>query len=103
MAYKIVFNASFYSNLNRALNYISNDLENPSAANKIMSKLTDVVSLLQENPMLYPLYHNKKLAKQGFRYTVISKYLLFYKVHEEDQTVELSRFIFGNRNIPDMF
>lgn len=103
MVYNLIFSNDFNSELNSVLDYISQNLDNPSAAKSLLSKVVNTTSLLKENPMLFPLYHNEKIAKQGFRYTVISNYLLFYKVNEVKQTVELLHFIFGERNIPDIF
>lgn len=103
MAHKLIFSNRFKDDLNKALDYIAQDLDNTNAANRLLNKLTDKISLIVDNPMLYPLYHNDTLAERGFRYTVISKYLLFYIVNEDEKSVELVRFIFGERNIPNMF
>lgn len=103
MTYKVIFSNAFEDDLDGALEYISRKLYNPSAAQRLLNKIADTVSLLEENPMLFPLYHDDVLAKQGLRYTVISNYLLFYKVNEQTKTVDLSRFIFGDRNITNMF
>ena len=100
---KIIIGGRFKDDLNGDLDYISQNLDNPSASKRIVSKLSNIVSLLKENPYTFPLYHDDVLAKEGLRYTIINNYLLFYKVHEKDQTVELSRFIFGSRNITDIF
>lgn len=103
MTYKVFFSKAFEDDLDGALEYISRKLYNLSAAQRLLNKVSDTVSLLEENPMLFPLYHDDVLAKQGLRYTVISNYLLFYKVNEQTKTVDLSRFIFGDRNITNMF
>ena len=102
-AYNIVFTKCFNDELSDALDYISQNFDNPSAANKILNKLSDKISLIADNPVLFPLYHDDELAGKGVRYTVISKYLLFYEVNEAKKSVELLHFIYGNRNIPDMF
>ena len=103
MTYKIVTSETFEDDLDNALKYISRRLYNPNAAKMLLKNLDNTISLIEENPMLFPLYHDDKLAKEGLRYTVISNYLLFYKVHDTEKTVELSQFIFGNRNITDIF
>lgn len=103
MTYKVIFSKAFEDDLDETLEFISRKLYNPSAAQRLLDKVSDTVSLLEENPMLFPLYHDDVLAKQGLRYTVIANYLLFYKVNEQAKTVDLSRFIFGERNITNMF
>ena len=102
-AYNLIFTKIFNDELSDALDYISQNFNNPSAVNKILNKLSDKVSLIVDNPMLFPLYHDDELASKGVRYIVISKYLLFYEVNEAKKSVELLHFIYGNRNIQDMF
>lgn len=99
MTYKTVFSKAFEDDLDEALEYISNKLYNPNAAQRLLNNVSDTVSLLEEDPLLFPLYHDDELAKQGLRYTVISNYLLFYKVNELEKTVDLSRFLYGGQNI----
>ena len=103
MTYKVIFSKASEDDLDETLEFISRKLYNPSAAQRLLDKVSDTVSLLEENPVLFPLYHDDVLAKQGLRYTVIANYLLFYKVNEQAKTVDLSRFIFGERNITNMF
>ena len=103
MAYNLIFSNDFNDELNSALNYISLNLDSPNASKTLYNRVSNTVSLLKENPALFPLYHNDKFVKHGFRYTVISNYLLFYRVNESKKTVELLHFIYGNRNITDIF
>lgn len=103
MTYKVVFSSIFEDDLDTSLEYISRKLYNPDAAQKLLDKISDMVSLLEESPLTFPLYHDDELAKQGLRYIVISNYLLFYKVDEREKAVTFSRFIFGDRNITNLF
>lgn len=103
MTYKVVFSCIFEDDLDTALEYISRKLYNPGAAQRLLNKVSDMISLLEENPLTFPLYHDDMLAKQGLRYIVISNYLLFYKVDELEKSVIFSRFIFGDRNIASLF
>lgn len=102
MTYKTIFSKAFNDDLDEALEYISNKLYNPIAAQRLLNNVSHTLSLLEENPLIFPLYHDDKLAKQNLRYTVISKYLLFYKVNESEKTVYLSRFIYGGQDIANI-
>ena len=103
MAYNLIFSNDFINELNKALDYISRNLDSPNSSKTLYNKISNTVSLIKENPTLFPLYHNDKFIKHGFRYTVISNYLLFYRINESNKTVELLHFIYGSRNITDMF
>lgn len=102
MTYKLISTALFIDNLNEVTDYISCKLHNPSAAQKLLNKVSDTISLIGDNPYLFPLYHNDILAKRGYRYTVVSNYLLLYQVDEIKQEIYISRFLHGGRNITDM-
>lgn len=72
MAYKLVISQSFADDLDDILSYISNKLYNHTAAKRLLANAEDVVSYIKDNPFLYPLYHDKKLAERGYHYAVIS-------------------------------
>lgn len=102
MTYKLVTTQAFVDDLDEVLNYISFKLLNPSAAQRLLADVTDKISLIDDNPLLFPLYHDDKIAKRGYRYTVVSNYLLFYRIDETEKTTYLMRFIYGSRNITDV-
>ncbi|MBQ8781312.1 MAG: type II toxin-antitoxin system RelE/ParE family toxin [Oscillospiraceae bacterium] len=99
MAYKLVISQSFADDLDDVLNCISHKLYNPTAANTLLANADEVVSYIKDNPFLYPLYHDEKLAERGYHYAVISNYLLFYTIDETEETVNIARFLYGGQNI----
>jgi toxin ParE1/3/4 len=99
MAYKLVISQCFADDLDDILSYISNKLYNPTAANRLLANAEKVVSYIKDNPFLYPLYHDEKLAERGYHYAVISNYLLFYTINKTEETVNIARFLYGGQNI----
>ncbi|MCM1060837.1 MAG: type II toxin-antitoxin system RelE/ParE family toxin [Eubacterium sp.] len=77
-------------------------LDNPPAAQRLLNNVADKILLIEENPLLYPLYHDEYLAARGYRFAVIANYLLFYKVDEADKTIYFLRLIYGYQNIIDI-
>ena len=71
----------------------------PSAAKRLFNKTKEVISHIEDNPLLYPLYHDEPLAKRGYRYAVVANYLLFYYIDEAEQTVNVARFLYGGQNV----
>lgn len=99
MAYKLIISQSFEDDLDNILSYIYHKLYNPAAATRLLSKAEEIVSYIVENPFLYPLYHDERLAEKGYHYAVISNYLLFYTVDEAKKTINISRLLYGSQNI----
>lgn len=99
MAYKLIISERFEKDLDNVLNYISNRLYNPSAANQILCKTEEAISRIAENPLLYPAYHDEKLAEKGYRYVIIANYLLFYRVDLTPEEIQIARFLYGRQNL----
>lgn len=100
MAYKVFITRQFDRDIEETLDYISETLASPAAAGRLLKTVEETVARIVENPFLYPVYHNRKIADKGYRYTVINKkYDLFYIVCEEDKTVGIHRLIYAGRDI----
>lgn len=92
MAYKVFITRQFDRDIEETLDYISETLASPAAAERFLKTVEETVA--------YPVYHNRKIADKGYRYTVINKkYDLFYIVREEDKTVEIHRLIYAGRDM----
>lgn len=99
MEYNLIITEEFEKDLDEALNYISNRLDNAIAAKNLMDKISDIFLQLKDDPFLYPEHHDSKIAKQGYRFAVVGNFLIFYLTDEKTKTVYLSRFLYGGRNI----
>jgi len=65
------------------------------AARKHLEELRKKYIKLKENPFIRPLVQNKFLALNGIRFIKVKKYILIYKINEENNTVFLYRFMYG--------
>ncbi|MCH5193877.1 MAG: type II toxin-antitoxin system RelE/ParE family toxin [Oscillospiraceae bacterium] len=99
MEYKLIIAQNFKDDLDSILEYISQQLFNPSAADRLLKKTEKKVRNIKENPFLYPTYHDEILAGKGYRYAVVSNYILFYTIDEEHKTVSVLRLVYGGQNI----
>lgn len=100
--YKVIMTKAFEHDLEEALEYISNKLYHLSAAQRLLSTVSEKVSIIEDNPLIYPLYHDDRLAKQNYRFAVVNRFLLFYKADETEKSVYLSRFLYGSQNVTDI-
>ena len=81
--------------LNRALDYIEFSLKNPQAADSLLDEADRVLNSLSQMPERYALPGDKLLAAWGIRFVQIKKYLAFYVIAKETQTVHVIRFLYG--------
>ena len=75
-------------------------LEYEEGAKRIKNKLMKSTKRIQFMPYSGTVVLDKKMAQFGFRMVVIEKYLMFYKVFEEDKKVVIYRILNGKTNYP---
>lgn len=99
MTYKLIIAERFESDLDEVMEYIAFRLYNPKAVQRLLNRIEETITALPENPFLYPHYHDEEIAKRGYRFVVISNFILFYIADEDTQTIKVERFIYGGRDI----
>jgi len=70
----------------------------PSTPVKFLKALKKSIETLDDNPLLYPVYE----FNQAYHKMPVLDYLVFYKVFEERQTIEIHRVLYGKRNIKEI-
>ena len=70
--------------------------ENPSAAEKMATKIEKNISLLAHNPYLGRIPEDEELVRLGYRFLVVQNYLIFYTL--EEHTIFIYRIIHGARD-----
>ena len=103
MAFRIRFSEQAAQDLSDIVEYISDVLCNPGAAERFYNEVNKRLNKLSDNPFIYPLSRNSKLNAEGYHVSVISNYLLFYLIDETDNVVDISRIIYGKRDITAIF
>ena len=71
----------------------------PVAAKRLFDKIKSNMELVKENPYLYEAYERRP----QFRRMVVEDYLLFYKVKEEEKTIEVHHILHNSMNIEQRF
>ena len=76
--------------------YISDELCDPIAAERIVKKIINDYSLLEISPFMGPELSALTHIKSDYRYLVCGKYIVFYKV--EESFVSIYRILYGARD-----
>ncbi len=100
--YKLEFLPVALNDMLEAVSYISNELKNSIAANKLSEKFVAVAEVLADFPYSNPVYIPMKRLNREYRKTVVENYLMFYWVDEPGKTVTVARVIYGKRNYGKM-
>lgn len=75
-------------------------LESKQGAIRIQKKINKAAEQILHFPYSGVTVHDPKMAKMGFRMIVIEKYLMFYRVFEDEKKITIYRVINGKRNYP---
>lgn len=76
--------------------YISEELDSPSAADRLIKDIVKAYKQLKDTPLIGSLLDAKINIKTDFRYLVCRGYMIFYKV--DGNAVYIYRIINGRRD-----
>ena len=78
--------------------YITNELNNPTAADRLMDKITSAANKLCDFPHINPVYHPVEKLDHEYRKLFVKNYIVFYFIDETDKVVFIARVIYGRRD-----
>ena len=90
----------FYEDLKNAVDYISNDLKNPSAANRLLDKVeTAILNRLSIADSFEP-YPSIRDRKNAYYRIYVGNYVVYYVLLDEGENsfMEVRRFLYKGRN-----
>ena len=90
----------FEEDLAAVRDYIAFNLQNPAAALRLVEDTEKAIIKRSSAPLGYKPYHSLKNRKQPYYRINIRNYSVFYVVIGD--TMEVRRFVYGKRNLPDI-
>ena len=78
--------------------YISKELLNPLAAEKLADEMIQTAERLTEFPYISPAYRPIKPLKNEYRKLIVKNYILLYFVDEKNKKVVVARVINSRRD-----
>ncbi len=84
-----------HGDLRGIISYVKDTLCAPDAAADFADEVQKCYTRLSENPLMYALCSNERLAKEGYRKAPVKNYLLVFKVDEAQKVVNIYRFFYG--------
>lgn len=81
-----------------AIDYITNRLHAPDAAEKLYSLIDDEFERLAEMPLRYAVVSNRRLVDKRIRKIPVANYLILYTVDNDSKTVDIITVQYHRRN-----
>jgi len=79
--------------------YISDELRNPTAADRLAVELVNAAESVLTFPYALPVYQPIRSLKHEYRKILVQNFLMFYWVDEEKKLVTVARVIYAKRDI----
>ena len=98
MTYNLLITDNASNELNSIVNYISNYLDNLSAASDFLDLIEECYERLATNPKIYQLCDYPNFKEKGYRKVNIKNYVLIYRIAEDTDTVYILHIFFGKQD-----
>jgi len=98
--YTLEYLPLFEEDMEDVKNYISANLNNPTAALRLINDTEKAILKRLKNPLGYKPYHSVRDRKQPYYRINIRNYSVFYVVLED--VMEVRRFVYAKRNLPEI-
>lgn len=98
MSYITILTEPATKDIRSAINYITIQLSNPTAANSLKISIKSKIQSLPIFPEKYPLVNDMSLINYQIRYIPIDNYLLFYKIYKPFNEIQVLRFLYAKSN-----
>ena len=100
--YKLEITVSARKDLEKIYEYIAFELKNLTAADDFLSKMEKCCDLLVGQPYMYEACRDERLRIDGYRRAVIKKYVMVYRVDDNNQRIYVLRFFYGSQDYEKM-
>lgn len=98
--YKLTFLPLFEKDLLEVTDYITNILQNPSAARRLIDDIELAIVKRLEMPLSFAPYQSSKIRSHHYYRINVRNFSIFYVII--DDTMEVRRLLYSKRNIDEL-
>lgn len=91
--YEVIYLPTALKQLEDIVDYLAFELNAPDAALNFIDEVDAAAKSLAEMPYRHPIYHTSFAVLEEARWVPVKNYNVFYKVFEEEKTVEIRRVL----------
>ncbi len=82
------------------MEYITNELCNPTAAKNLFSEIAESVERISVLPYAMPTIKNNEITLgKEYHWTSVKNFLLIYKIVEEQKEIRIMAFLYGKSDV----
>ena len=96
--YKIEIAARAKRDMREVYEYISGNLKEPNAADRLLDKIETKIISLKSMPLRHAIERDEQLKLRNLRKLIVGNYLVFYTVNEKAETVFIVRVLYARRD-----
>ena len=85
--------------LDKILNYITNELSNDFASKNLFSKIEKTIDNICLFPKSFPIVENSFVSDKDIRKVSVDNYIMYYKYEEDSNIVSILRIVYGKMNL----
>lgn len=100
--YSYRFTEKAEQDFDEILRYISVDLANPAAAQKLGRKMFEQIDMVRAFPESGAPVDNEFLADKTVRKLLVGSYVIYYKAHYDEKIISVIRIVYGKRNLDEI-
>ena len=93
--YKIQLSIKAKNDYKKIINYLKNELLEPSIANRYAELINSEIQSLEHMPQKYAIIDDDIAKKLEIRKLLIKNYIAFYRINEKEKIVEVHRILYG--------
>ena len=98
--YKIKIYPLAQQDMDEIFNYISNELNNPLAAIKLINDFEKAFEITLLFPMSWSLINNEYAKDQSLRKIIVNNYIAFYRI--KDDEIQIVRVLYAMSNYQEL-
>lgn len=98
MEYSIKFTRKCLNDIDEICKYISDKLKAENSANRLRTKIKNVVKELSISPEMYAKIDKMDKLKREYRRIPINNYVILYSVDKKKKIIYISHMYYGGRN-----
>ena len=96
--YEIQLSMKAKNDYKKIIDYIKNELLEPSVARRYAELINSEIQALEYLPRKYSIIDDDTIKELEFRKLIIKNYIAFYKINEKEKIVAVHRILYGKSN-----
>lgn len=101
MEYRIKLTDQFLDEFEEICDYISNQLKNIDASNRLREKVIYNILLLENSPRMFTQIEKVDRTERQYRRLVVNNHIILYTVDELEKIVYIAHIYYAGRNYLD--